>query len=116
MQSVRSSIQAYSFNGTFDVVLRNCFELRIYWISDLLPLAGPFAELSGPFIQTNFGVLVFYGKRVQPSGDIYLQQQVLIFKAPSPSLLINDQFTVKLDKMDAGDQFVIQQQIIVDRE
>lgn len=111
-QTVRTAISVYNSNGQLTLTLRDCFKLRMYWLS-ALPAGGAQAVIQGPFITGSVNALFFPSNIQQPSGDWFFQTQILVFDTPDPSLYLNDQFYVTLENLNDGDQFVIQQQIIV---
>lgn len=110
--TVRSAISVYNTNGQFTLTLRDCFKMRMYWLS-ALPAGGAQAVISGPFITGTVNALFFPSNIQQPSGDWFFQNQVLVFDTPDPSLFLNDEFSIVLKNFNDADQFVVQQQLIV---
>ena len=113
--SVRTVLEVYTIDATFDVILRDCFELKMFF-SQINDAGGAGqARITGPYISSS-----------GTNNRLVLQESVLgvpglpnvqMFHmcAPSPSILINDVYTVDLKGMGDGDssQFVVQKQIII---
>jgi hypothetical protein len=103
MPKIQTIFSVYDQNGDFDLILKNCVSWKMFWTCSANSSFSSVAQIRSAniLIPIRFNLVPFV-------------QCLPISSENVPGVLINDEFFITLTSMRGDEQFIVQQQILID--